>query len=180
MNFGNNRREWREKASKLVTMKRDSGTAYHEAGHAIIAWSFGFRVKQASIVSDGSSAGRIFHEKIVRGRYPDDIKPSVRDRFEKLAMISLAGLEAQRMHKGASVRSYHASSDHQVVADCALRLGGSEQAANLYIKLLLLWTRARLKNFWPEVEMLARQLLVKGSLTETDIRRIILSAREAC
>jgi hypothetical protein len=68
-------------------------------------------------------------------------------------------------------------SDHQTAVECAVHLGGSGEAANPYLKLLMIWTRATLKQRWPEVEALAEALTKQGLLAGNNINNIMDEAR---
>ena len=42
-------------------------TAYHEAGHAVAAWSLGAEIRKASIVPEDGSYGSVEHTSTLRG-----------------------------------------------------------------------------------------------------------------
>ncbi len=42
-------------------------TAYHEAGHAVMAWDEGIKINSISIVPDEKASGRIMHADPLRG-----------------------------------------------------------------------------------------------------------------
>ena len=54
--------------------------AYHEAGHALMAWHQGVRVNEISIIPDKNSRGRVLHADPLRG-IQLDIEKSDRARL---------------------------------------------------------------------------------------------------
>src|ERR1700720_2292046 len=110
-------------------------TAYHEAGHGVVAYFLGVRLKKITIIPDEDYVGAVLHEKVVRGLSPDvDISLRNFANMEKLARIASAGDIAQRIH---APRSHDgASRDRDTVANVAFRLNGSSEAASAWIEWL--------------------------------------------
>jgi ATP-dependent Zn protease len=77
-----------ERISKSGTL---SATAYHEAGHAVIADVLGHEIKEVSIVAKGRKAGRVRYKKMTATKEPE---------FLDLAVMALAGVIAQDRHCG--------------------------------------------------------------------------------
>jgi hypothetical protein len=143
-------------------------TAYHEAGHAVMAYFLGVRLNKVSIVPDKDYVGIVLHEKVVRGRSPE-IDTSLRnfDRMEKLARIALAGNVAQKLH---APRSHDgASSDRQTVADAAFMLNGSSEAASAWIKWLEISVTDAIKGRWTIVDTVAREVVKEQELSREQI-----------
>lgn len=149
-----------------------SATAYHEAGHAVMAWKLGIALKKVTIVPDEDSAGSCYHAKIVRGRYPEcDDSPHTRIRMEKLAMVSLAGPVAQRLYSPRSIRHSHSSSDRKKARDVAFCVNDSAETATAFLKWLDLRVQQILRSpVWT---------LVLQALAEELLRCETLSGREA-
>jgi hypothetical protein len=98
---------------------RDLSTAYHEAGHAIIAWQFGIHLHHVTIEPDKDSHGKLIGN-LVAGIVKLDvglIPPRVQRRVENYAVQALAGLAAQRRYNPRSLRSHHGYSDRGNVID---------------------------------------------------------------
>jgi hypothetical protein len=78
-------------------------TAYHEAGHVVIGYEFGFPLgkKSASIVPDGETAGRADIRYGSRYRPEVDLSERARFRVEQYALFDFA----LRKHNGSSVRA---------------------------------------------------------------------------
>jgi hypothetical protein len=134
------------------------------------------RIKKVSIVPDKDYLGIVLHEKVVRGLAPE-VDMSLRNsgRMEKLARIALAGNIAQKMHAPRSRSG--ASSDHQTVADIALRLNGSSEAANAWIEWLHISVKDALKVRWAFVDVLAHELVKHKELTREQIVELFLKVR---
>jgi hypothetical protein len=145
----------------------DKATAYHEAGHAVMAFQLGVEVRQITIVPDRDSAGSCSHEKLLKFRGTElCASPAARVRIEKLIMICLAGPLAQSKFKPRSVRRYHGTSDYSLIADVALQLNGSAEAATAFVKWLEVRTTTMLRQqvIWRFVEAVANELIAKREL----------------
>src|SRR5260370_34859100 len=74
-------------------------TAYHEAGHAVMAYFLGVRLKKVTIIPNKDYVGSVLHEKVVRGLGPGvDILLRNLARKEKLARIALDGNTTQKIY----------------------------------------------------------------------------------
>jgi ATP-dependent Zn protease len=71
----------------------DEATAYHEAGHAVVALALDRPVVKVSILADRDRLGICFFGKAV-------FRPS-EDWLEREMLIALAGLAAEARHTGA-------------------------------------------------------------------------------
>ena len=90
------------------------GTAYHESGHAVAAWSLGCDLHWASIVPDGRSKGRLAYDnpccRIEPNEWPPagfaadpgDQNAAMMKLIMDYIMILLAGPLAQRRHNPRS------------------------------------------------------------------------------
>jgi ATP-dependent Zn protease len=145
---------------KRANTKAVEATAYHEAGHAVMAFQLGIRLQKITIVPDEESSGCCHHESLLK------FKGSARLKIEKLVMICLAGPLAQQKFKPRSIRSYHASSDYSVVARVAAQLNGSLEAST-YIKWLAIRARTKLDQpmTWKFVRAVAHELITKKEIT---------------
>jgi hypothetical protein len=154
---------------------KETTVAYHEAGHAVIAWRLNMlRKKGASIVREEENVGRV-HTHSGRGERPDATSSdSARLRVERGVMLSLAGVEAQRQHSPHSVRRYHWASDRQQAIDMLMFIAEpSSDEFPIYWKLLKVRTRAMVRSHWPQIQAVAARLLVSKSLTSDQIREVI-------
>jgi hypothetical protein len=159
------------------TTAAQKATAYHEAGHAFMAWFLRVGLKKVTIVPREGSAGRCHHEKLLRGKHPevDDSNPA-RLRKEKLIMVALAGPIAQQLYNPRSYRRHHAMRDHQTAAEVVENLSRSSEEANAYIEWLQIRTKDRLREpaNWGAVQALANELLRRSTLEGREVKPVIL------
>jgi hypothetical protein len=159
--------------------------AYHEAGHAVMAWLLHVPIRRATIVAEeeAGSAGHVHHGKLNR-RTREDIELSGGDPFspsrlqaEKRVMISMAGEVAQRFFRPGSVRSHHSDSDRAYITDILTRYSWANEKGvidcRLHYRLLQHWTERMLKAKWPLVKAVAAALLEHRTLSGKQIVEII-------
>src|SRR5215471_12724136 len=95
-------------------------TAYHEAGHAVVAWVQGYKPHNATIIPDEDSHGHVLHaDPLRRIRLEWDNSDGARLRAEKAIRILLAGMTAQRKVSARSVRRWHAHGDYREAVEIA-------------------------------------------------------------
>jgi hypothetical protein len=158
-----------------ATMRRSVElTAYHEAGHAVVAFALRRAVKDVSIVPDDDSNGRLVNHKL-----PDTFCPDVnndgrtRSFVEREIMIFLAGgvaLEKFQGHRGA----LGDGEDLRYATDLASYVCGNLEESCAYVA----WLRARTKLLlnqpwnWRAVVDLVRALLEHKELSGRAARQI--------
>jgi hypothetical protein len=80
-------------------------TAYHEAGHAVIAYLLGYRPQSVTIVPTADTAGHIIHANPLHGFQLDiDGSHEARLRVENVVTICFAGPIAQKRYNPRSWR----------------------------------------------------------------------------
>lgn len=141
-------------------LRQLEGTAYHEAGHAIVALLLGFSVESAGIDVDGGYC--VWDETL----YVSE------DRFpESWAAVNLAGSIAREIATGEP-SSDQLTQDDLAVRSLSLGPEGMEE--------LLGEARSRaqeiLQSSWPLVQVLARALLRYRRLHGEQIQDIIMSS----
>jgi hypothetical protein len=145
-------------------------TAFHEAGHAVACQRLGIRVRKASIIPEKDTLGRVGYRDPWRGINLECDNSARGDRRAKdMIIVALAGPEAQRKHSRRSWRSWHGSYDHAKVADLALRMNGSNESTDAYVRWLEIATRDLVAIWWPEIEKVARALFERNELTAAEI-----------
>jgi ATP-dependent Zn protease len=98
----------------------DEATAYHEAGHAVLALVLGRPVAAVSARPGREGAGLCAFGKAV-------LRPS-EDQLEREALIALAGLAAEALHTGTYDHDT-AGKDLDYVEGLALQRAGSPRKA---------------------------------------------------
>ena len=147
-------------------------TAYHEAGHAVVALTLDRPVHRVSILPNREHLG---HCEFGKGRF----KPS-EDSLEREILIALAGLAAEARHTGA-YQMEAANRDLRYVRRLALQRK-SERAAPRYEERMLAKVEALLDDEanWRAVESIAVELLRHGVISGRAARHLFeLATRDA-
>jgi len=151
--------------------------SYHEAGHAVAAFVMRMRFTHVSIIPDEDSTGHTMTSKL-RDFQPDVARSRAgRDRYERYAMVSLAGLVAERLRTGRVRYRTNHPDVVQAFELCSNTCGSDDETG-----ACLNWLWERTKNLmksgrhWAAVEALAKQLRVRRYIGEREARRIIKQA----
>jgi ATP-dependent Zn protease len=130
----------------------DEVTAYHEAGHAVVALALGRPVAHVSILPTREFLGRCEFGKAI-------FRPS-EDWLEREILIALGGLAAEALHTGVYAWE-GAARDHRYVHGLALQRAGNERRAERLERRLLARTEHLLARpaHWRAVERLAAELV---------------------
>lgn len=167
-------------SSRTISLLRN--TAYHEAGHAVVAWVIEPRVsfKQVSIVPGEGSLGHMLHTRLPR-RIVDQIEyglsPMGRLHLESYAIVSFAGRIAESKHRECPVRWGH-HGDYGDVADYILRVCGDDRdLQKAWSSWMHLQAKATVNQYWPEIQSVAAALLEKKTLRLKDFIPIFGGAR---
>jgi hypothetical protein len=160
--------------TRINTGAREA-TAYHEAGHAVIALRVGFGPSSATIIPTRDSHGSVVHANPLRGINMEiDGSDRARLRVERAIKICLAGPLAQKRFKPHSYRRWHGREDFNMAADLALRVCGSGRQASAFLKWLDVTTREMIEMQWPGIVRLANRLLKEDHLGYS---HVVLSGR---
>lgn len=155
---------------KNTELKR---TAYHEAGHAVLAHYLGVGLKAVTIVADDDSDGA----SIDGGEWnPDteELRLIAADAFwQRMAIVRYAGAEAVRRLSPKSNWRRGAGNDYHWAAIALEKItsdADSLRALSAYAK-----RRARLlvENYWPEIGKLASALSKKKTLHGQDVASLL-------
>lgn len=139
-------------------------TAYHEAGHAVIALALGREVQRVSILPGRGWLGRCEFKK---GR----VRPS-EDWLEREILISLAGAAAEARHTGAYAWE-GAIADLRAVRRLAVQRASERQAEKLESRLM-----AKVEHLlnqaghWRAVELIAAELLRCETISGRAVRHL--------
>src|SRR5436190_9593401 len=141
-----------------------SATAYHEAGHAVLALVLGRPVHRVSILADQDFLGACHFGK-------PTFRPS-EDWLEREILIALGGIAAEARHTGHYDWN-GAGRDQQFVRGLAVRRAGEKKAERLERRLL-----AKAENLlgreghWRAVELIAAELLRRGAISGRAARHL--------
>jgi len=151
-------------------------TAYHEAGHAVMAYILRLRLIEITIIPDEDYLGRV-SRGASRTIHPDwEADQKTRTELERLSMQALAGNVAEhlftgRRHKAGSYADYH-----KVVNYLSFLAGPKEMT--YYVEYLWHRTKGTLRadHWWLAVQRLTEELLKCRRLRSKRIREIIRQA----
>ena len=150
----------------------DEATVYHEAGHAVVALALGRPIHRVSVLPDGQYLGLCRFGKGV-------FRPS-EDWLEREILIALGGVAAEARHTGTYAWDM-ADRDLQYVRDLAVRRAGERQAERLERRLLAKAEHLLAKDgYWRAVELIAAELLRRGSISGRAARHLFDQACAPC
>ncbi len=154
-----------------MEMPHDRITAYHEAGHAVVALALGRPVQRVSILPTSDHLGRCeFRKPVVR---PTD------DWLEQEILIFLAGLAAEAKHTG-DYSWDGARRDCLHVRRLAVKRAGEKQAERLQRRLLSkVEHMLAQEDHWRAVERIVAELLRCGVISGRAARHLYDQARDA-
>ena len=153
-------------------------TAYHEAGHAVVAGYFSLSAYYISIdQKKGESDGCAYYQNpLVDIDLNRNHSDEVHLKAEKLIIICLAGPAAQRHYNPKGVRKYHAEDDMEIVDKLMMRFaGGSKETMKAHHKWLSLRTLDIVSDpiHWRTISRLAEALIERGSLNKEEIHKLV-------
>ena len=150
-------------------------TAYHEAGHAVIAYMLGYRPHSATIVPTFDTAGHIIHPNPLDGfQLNPDSSDEARLRIESLITICFAGPIAQKRYNPRSWRRVHGQWDYEKIAELGLRVCDSAEQASAFIRWREIVACDMVGANWLRIQLVAGQLLERENLSHTDLEAIIV------
>jgi len=145
-----------------MTADRSETTAYHEAGHAVVAHALGLRVETVSVLEDEESLGRA-SIPLPEGFQPDDQGEGSVDLMERQLTATLAGAAAQRMFTGEDADL--GGNDERGALSLLMSLGETSEEMSAVADAADGRAEAILREEWVAVEALAERLLEAGELT---------------
>ncbi len=142
----------------------DPATAYHEAGHAVVALALGRPIHRVSVLPDGQFLGLCQFGKGV-------FRPS-EDWLEREILIALGGIAAEARHTGNYAWD-GAARDQQYVRRLAEQRAGERQAERLERRMLAKAEHLLARQgHWRAVELIAAELLRRGVISGRTARHL--------
>jgi hypothetical protein len=158
------------------------GTAYHEAGHAVVAVALGEGVKRVSIAPDETTLGRVHRFPIGQWFQPDVvIDGRTRRRLETDVMVLWAGTLAEERAAGVAADEdlSAAADDFDRIVDLAEHACRSERETRAYIEWLRLRSLGLLNRFdvWASIEAVVAVLMAETTISGRRLREVIAATR---
>lgn len=146
----------------------DDATAYHEAGHAVVALALGRPVHKVSILPNRDRLGWCEFRKGV-------FRPS-EDWLEREVLIALAGMAAEARHTGTYARE-EARTDLKFARSLLVSRAGDRRADRLERRLLAK-VEALLADdgVWAAVEAIVAALRASGEISGRAARHLYQQA----
>jgi Peptidase family M41 len=148
----------------------DEATAYHEAGHAVVALALGRQVLQVSILPNKDRLG------VCEFRKPS-FRPT-EDWIEREILISLGGIAAEARHTGVHAWE-SAGRDFQYVEKLAVERAGERRAERYTMRMLSKaeYLISQDEN-WRAIEKIAKALLETGTISGRAARHFFDESRD--
>ena len=155
--------------------------AYHEAGHAVMAYYVHRPIRHVSIIAGEDDLGHM-----LEGKGPDLRKAEntmslkIIDQLEDCAMISWGGDAAEYILTKKKKYRPGSSADIHNVVEYLSRICTEPEALGAYVNWLWYCTRNILRDEhqWAAVEALAAELIKRRYIGGTRARQIIKKAEE--
>ena len=150
----------------------DEATAYHEAGHAVVALVLGKPVQRVSVLPNRRILGQCEFRKGI-------FRPS-EDWLEREILITLGGIAAEARHTGNYAWNM-AVQDQQYVRRLAVQRAGERQAERFQRRLLAKVEHLLAREgHWRAVQLIATELLRCGAISGRAARHLFGQGCDAC
>lgn len=147
-------------------------TAYHEAGHAVMAEVYGRLITRVEIEGDSEHTGSVESLRIDSEAGEKADGEAVRQAIEERLKCILAGTVAEGMVSGRD-QWPESSEDLDLAVRLAMRLVENCEDVLPLLERLRGELVVELERHWGGVERLAAELLRKKSLDGSEVRRLL-------
>ena len=150
-------------------------TAYHEAGHALMAHLCGQQITEVEIVGDADHTGSVHSLSFPPDSSSGDGPDAERDAIEQRLKCVLAGTVAEAMTSGR-MHWDDTSEDLDLAVRLAMPLVEDCEMVLPFLNEIRSRIESDLRDHWGVVEAIASELLEQKSLPGAEVRRIIENA----
>ena len=148
-------------------------TAFHEAGHAVMAQLCGRLLTEVEIVGDREHTGMV-HSLAFPPDLADGVAPeSEVEDVELQLKVILAGTVAEAMVSGRQGWD-ETSGDLDAAVRLGMRLVDDCEDVLPLLEGIGADVKRDLRRHWPAVEMLAAELLDRKALTGSEVRKLLI------
>jgi hypothetical protein len=160
---------------------QEEAAAFHEAGHAFLAWDLNilFSRKGLAILPQGEGHCSLRRQRALEEVHQAmDVSGKGRLRMERAVQVCLAGIEAQQRYRPSSIEDWHGTEDYHQAVSLIGRFSPHPRELAPYIELLRIRVQIRLEAQygWKCVETLAAALFEKKALSGGEITNLIETA----
>ena len=147
-------------------------TAFHEAGHAVMAELCGRQVTEVEIVGDHGHAGMMHSFAFPPDSEDGATSEAENDDVERQLKIILAGTVAEAMVSGRQGWG-ETSEDVDAAVRLGMRLVDDCEDVLPLLSDIGADVEQDLRRHWSAVELLANELIVRKTLTGSEVRRLL-------
>lgn len=165
--------------TKLSDLKRPrfhKPSAYHEAGHAVVAVALGIAVESISVHPDKSRGTLEWYSSA-----PTNLECGENPYGDEGVIILLAGAAAQKKHAPSSMRWYTAIGDYDKVQTLVFHGVKAEHEGYAVFKKRWDWLVAETTKIteanWHVIDAVARRLLIVGEITGNEVKTIFRQSK---
>jgi hypothetical protein len=169
------------KPTRKKPTKREQATAYHEAGHAVIAWTLKRKFRHVTIVPTETTLGHVQLHPWGKHTDPDDrVDGRTLKLFESDILISLAGKLAETRLTGR-VGGVGGRRDAHDAFHLASFLWEEPEVLQQYFNFMVSRAQAMITHEWTwhAIQVLAAALLEQKRIEYRTARKIIAEADRA-
>lgn len=159
-------------------MSSRRGSAYHEAGHAVVSVVLGFRsIKLVTILPGEGCEARVEYEPHQAFRPGVEFSPDPEEVVRSQVVGFFAGSFAQGRIDGDSTADDDSVGDYLKAGTLADPVTESEEKAQAYLRDCAEQAELLVAEHWAEVEAVAAALLERQALSGGDVVAIVESCR---
>jgi hypothetical protein len=155
---------------------RRERVAYHEAGHAVMAWAVGSKLRRVDIEKTEGREGQTHDTTLTRNERLDYVVTDrARLKMEGDAQVFLAGRTAEIILNPRS-RPYGYRGDYSKAIDLVSCFAANNRVVETHLAYLEARAHAALTRYWPAVVALALALLAQVTVSGDEAERVITEA----